>query len=113
MFGELAAKQIGLLHELVPVVTLIAYLVNPGNPITERNVRDAVDAAQKLGEKIEIVHASSEAEIDAAFDTCAACEPARYWCSLMLFYQQAHRTLATGMRCPPCIRPASWSLRVG
>ncbi len=53
----------------MPGATLIAYLVNPGNPITERNVRDAVDAAQKLGEKIEIVHASCEAEIDAAFDT--------------------------------------------
>ena len=69
LFGELAAKQVGLLHELVPGATLIAYLVNPSNPIAERNVRDAVDAAQKLGEKIEIVHASSEAEIDAAFDT--------------------------------------------
>src|SRR5947209_3884838 len=69
LFGGLAAKQVGLLHDLVPAATLIGFLVNPRNPITERNVRDAVDAAQKLGEKIEIVHASSEAEIDAAFDT--------------------------------------------
>jgi putative tryptophan/tyrosine transport system substrate-binding protein len=69
MFGELASKQVGLLHELVPGATLIGYLVNPGNPITEGNVRDAVDAAQKIGEKIEIVHASSDAEINAAFDT--------------------------------------------
>lgn len=69
LFGDLAGKQVGLLRELVPSATLIAYLVNPGNPITDRNVRDAIDAAQKLGEKIEIVHASSEVEIDAAFDT--------------------------------------------
>lgn len=69
MFGQLASKLVGLLHELVPGATLIGYLVNPGNPITEANVRDAVDAAQKLGEKIEIVHASSDAEIDAAFGT--------------------------------------------
>jgi putative tryptophan/tyrosine transport system substrate-binding protein len=69
MFGGLAAKQVGLLRELVPAATLIGFLVNPGNPITEQNVRDALDAAQKLGETIEIVHASSEAEIDAAFDT--------------------------------------------
>ena len=69
LFGGLAAKQIGLLRELVPTATLIGFLVNPRNPITEQNVRDALDAAQKLGEKIEIVHASSEAEIDAAFDT--------------------------------------------
>ena len=66
LFGELAAKQVGLLRELVPAATLIGFLVNPSNPITERNVRDALDAAHKVGEKIEIVHASSEAEIDAA-----------------------------------------------
>src|SRR6516164_1002430 len=69
MFGGLAAKQVGLLRDLVPTATSIGFLVNPRNPITERNVRDALDAAQKLGEKIEIVHASSEAEIDAAFDS--------------------------------------------
>jgi len=69
LFGGLAAKQVGLLRDLVPTATLIGFLVNPCNPITERNVRDALDAAQKIGQKIEIVHASSEAEIDAAFDT--------------------------------------------
>ena len=69
LFGGLAAKQVGLLHDLVPAATLIGFLVNPRNPITEQNVRDALDAAQNLGEKIEIVRASSEAEIDAAFDT--------------------------------------------
>jgi putative ABC transport system substrate-binding protein len=68
LFGGMASKQIGLLRELVPAATLIGYLVNPGNPITERNVRDALDAAQNIGEKIEVVHASSETEIDAAFD---------------------------------------------
>jgi ABC-type uncharacterized transport system substrate-binding protein len=69
LFGGIAAKQIGLLRELVPTATLIGYLVNPANPITERNALDAVDAAQKIGKKIEIVHASSDEEVDAAFDT--------------------------------------------
>jgi putative ABC transport system substrate-binding protein len=68
LFGGLAAKQVGLLRDLVPAATLVGFLVNPRNPITERNVREALDAAQKVGEKIEIIHASSEAEIDAAFD---------------------------------------------
>ena len=68
LFGGLAAKQVGLLRDLVPAAALVGFLVNPRNPITERNVRDALDAAQKFGEKIEIIHASSEAEIDAAFD---------------------------------------------
>jgi putative ABC transport system substrate-binding protein len=69
LLGEMAAKQVGLLRELLPAATLIGFLVNPRSLITERNVQDALDAAHKLGEKIEIVHASSEAEIDVAFDT--------------------------------------------
>jgi putative ABC transport system substrate-binding protein len=68
LLGELAAKQIGLLRDLVPAATLIGFLVNPRSLITERNVQDALDAGQMVGEKIEIVHASSEAEIDAAFE---------------------------------------------
>jgi putative ABC transport system substrate-binding protein len=68
MYGGLAAKQVGLLRELVPTATLIVFLVNPRNPITESNVRDALGAARKFEQRMEIVHASSEAEIDAAFD---------------------------------------------
>jgi putative ABC transport system substrate-binding protein len=67
MFGGLAAKQIGLLRELLPAATSIAFLVNPRNPITGAHVRDALDAAHKLGQRLEIVHAGSEDEIDAAF----------------------------------------------
>jgi putative tryptophan/tyrosine transport system substrate-binding protein len=52
LFGGLGAKQVGLLRDLVPATTLICFLVNPRSPITERNVQDALDAAQKLGEKI-------------------------------------------------------------
>ena len=68
MFGGLAAKQVGLLRDLVPAATLIIFLVNPRNPITETNARDALDAARKFERSMEIVHASSESEIDAAFD---------------------------------------------
>ena len=68
MYGGLAAKQVGLLRELVPAATVIVFLVNPRNPITETNVRDALGAARKFEQRMEIVHASSEAEIDAAFD---------------------------------------------
>src|SRR5947208_2210023 len=68
LFGGRAAKPLGLMRELLPTATLVGYLVNPGNPITERNVRDALDAAEKLGQKVEIISARNEAEIDAAFD---------------------------------------------
>jgi putative ABC transport system substrate-binding protein len=69
MFGGLAAKQVGLLRELAPAAPLFAFLVNPRNPITEPNVKDALDAAKKLSQQLEIVHASSEREIDEAFAT--------------------------------------------
>src|SRR5215467_245718 len=75
MYGGLAAKQVGLLRELVPASKMIAFLVNPRNPITEPNVRDALEAAQKLGQQIHIVNASSDREIEVAFDTLRAIRP--------------------------------------
>jgi putative ABC transport system substrate-binding protein len=75
MYGGLAAKQVGLLRELVPTSKVMAFLVNPRNPITEPNVRDAVEAGQKLGQQIQIVNASSDREIEAAFDTLREIKP--------------------------------------
>ena len=75
MFGGLAAKQVSLLRELVPTSKLIAFLVNPRNPITEPNVRDALEAARKLGQQIQIVNASSDTEIEVAFDTLREMRP--------------------------------------
>jgi ABC-type uncharacterized transport system substrate-binding protein len=67
MFGGLAAKQLGLLRELAPSISTVAFLVNPQNPITEPNVRDAKEAAQILGLQLHVLNASTEAEIDLAF----------------------------------------------
>jgi putative tryptophan/tyrosine transport system substrate-binding protein len=67
MFGGLAAKQFGLLRELTPSTRTVAFLVNPQNPITEPNVRDAKEAAQILGLQLHVLNASTEAEVDLAF----------------------------------------------
>jgi putative tryptophan/tyrosine transport system substrate-binding protein len=69
MYGALAAKQLGLLRELVPAATSIAFLVNPGNPTAESNVRNAQEAVHTLGQQIHVLNASTEAEIDTAFAT--------------------------------------------
>jgi putative ABC transport system substrate-binding protein len=68
MLGGLAAKQFGLLRELVPSSGAVAFLVNPQNPIAEPNVRDAKEAAQILGLQLRVLNASTEAEIDLAFE---------------------------------------------
>jgi putative tryptophan/tyrosine transport system substrate-binding protein len=70
-FGsELVAKRLGLLHELVPKAVRVAVLVNPADgPETETNLRDVQEAARVLGLQIQILKATTIAEIDAAFAT--------------------------------------------
>jgi putative ABC transport system substrate-binding protein len=65
--SALEGKQLGMLRELVPAATSIAFLVNPTNPNSEANVRGAQEAARTLGQQIHILNASTETEIDPAF----------------------------------------------
>jgi putative ABC transport system substrate-binding protein len=69
--GQLAAKQFGLLRELVPKAAVVAVLVNPERPLTEAIVRDVRAAAASSGHQIRIVKASDEAGIDNAFAALA------------------------------------------
>jgi putative ABC transport system substrate-binding protein len=64
--GELGAKQLGLLHELIPAATRIGMLVNPNSLAeTERITKDVTTAASASGLKIEVVQASNSREIEA------------------------------------------------
>jgi len=67
--GQLGAKQLGLLRELLPKAALVAVLVNPNNPLTNAVTMDVQAAAAVTGYQIEIVNASDEGEIDKAFAT--------------------------------------------
>src|SRR5262249_34144888 len=46
--SDLTAKQLGLLHELVPKSTVIAALFDPGAPSAEFQMRDAEEAGRTL-----------------------------------------------------------------
>jgi putative ABC transport system substrate-binding protein len=63
----LGAKQIGLLRELVPTATVIAYLSNPEEPTAASQIGDAEAAAREVGQQLIVLNARSENEIDAAF----------------------------------------------
>jgi ABC-type uncharacterized transport system substrate-binding protein len=63
----LAAKRLELLRELAPSATVVGFLVNPANPTSESQTRDAQAAALALGLRLVLQSASSEADIDAAF----------------------------------------------
>jgi putative ABC transport system substrate-binding protein len=69
-FGTLvAAKGLGLLHELVPNAAVMALLANPKLPESARTVSDAQEAAHTLGRQLLVLNASTPGEINTAFAT--------------------------------------------
>jgi putative tryptophan/tyrosine transport system substrate-binding protein len=70
--AELVAKQLELLHELLPRAARVAIFVNPTSVSnTESMERDAPPAARAMGLQIQFLRASTSQEIDTAFATFA------------------------------------------
>ena len=68
--GELTAKRLELLRELVPGAARVAVLVNPDNPtVTETTLREMDSAARAMGLQIHVLNASTGREINTAFAT--------------------------------------------
>ena len=64
---KLEAKRLELLHEVLPTAALIGVLVNPSNPQTDFQLQDLQMAARAISQRILVVNASTEQELDAAF----------------------------------------------
>ena len=60
-------KQFEVLHETVPKATVIGCLVNPTNPNSETDIKEAQEATRALGLQLRLINASTEHDIDAAF----------------------------------------------
>jgi putative tryptophan/tyrosine transport system substrate-binding protein len=69
--GQLGAKQLGLLREIVPNASTVAILVNPNNPLTESVTKDVQHAAATTGHRIRVVNAGGESDFGPAFATMA------------------------------------------
>jgi len=70
LVGEVTAKRLRLLHDMVPVAVRIAVLLNPGNVVvSDSTLREVQNAAPAMGLQIQPVRATTTQEIDAAFDT--------------------------------------------
>jgi putative ABC transport system substrate-binding protein len=68
--GELSAKRLALLHDLMPKAVRIATLINPANrDNAETTLRSVDEAARGLGLQIHVLNATTSREIDAAFVT--------------------------------------------
>jgi ABC-type uncharacterized transport system substrate-binding protein len=68
---EMEPKRLELLHELVPTATVIAALVNPAGPNAETQSTSLRAASHMLGVQLHVLHASTEAEFNRAFETMA------------------------------------------
>jgi ABC-type uncharacterized transport system substrate-binding protein len=67
----LGAKRLELLRELMPMGTVVGFLVDPTNPSAEAETRDMQAAADALGRKLLVVKTSSESEVETAFASLA------------------------------------------
>ena len=67
--SALEAKRLELLRELVPKSTMIAILVNPDYPDIDFQLGGVETAASNSGQKIYVLNARTERDIDTAFMT--------------------------------------------
>ena len=67
--GVLGPKRLELLRQLVPKATTIGLLVNPINPNTEAERRDAQAAVQSIGKQLIVLDVGTERDIETAFST--------------------------------------------
>jgi putative tryptophan/tyrosine transport system substrate-binding protein len=65
--GPLPAKQLGLLHDLVPSAGTIAVLINPNNANAERDAATVQDAARAVGVQILVTRAVAEGDFENVF----------------------------------------------
>jgi putative ABC transport system substrate-binding protein len=69
--GPLPAKQLGLLHELLPAAGTIAVLINPTNANADRDAATVQEAARGIGVQILVTRAVVESDFETVFATLA------------------------------------------
>jgi putative ABC transport system substrate-binding protein len=95
LIQEQASKRLGLLHELVPKAVRVAVLVNPADgPNTETTLRNVNEAAAAIGQRIDVVNASTSSEIDAAFANFARGRPDALFVAADAFFASRRVQLA-------------------
>jgi len=92
--GELTAKRLELLRELVPSVARVAVLVNPAGPSTETTLREIEPAAREMGVQINVLNAGTSREIDAAFATFVDRRPDALFVAAEIFFTDRRVQLA-------------------
>jgi putative ABC transport system substrate-binding protein len=88
--GELAAKQLELLRELVPAASRVAVLVNPVDAVSAGSqLRDIEATARAMGLQIQVLNAGTSSEINAAFASFVRERPDALFVALQSFFYQS------------------------
>jgi ABC-type uncharacterized transport system substrate-binding protein len=104
--NDLVTKRVGLLHDLIPRATVVALLVNPKS-VGNNQLQDTLDAARVLGLQVNVLNASTENEIDAAFAALRQAD-ALVVAADPFFTERRHQIVALAAR---RALPAIYSLR--
>jgi len=71
IFEDLGAKDVGLLHELIPDAKSVGFLVNADNPNASQQIKDLQEAARSLRLELQPFRAKNERQLQETFDTVA------------------------------------------
>ncbi len=71
----LVAKEFEVLRETIPKAALVGCLVNPTGATAESETKDLRAVAESVGQKLLVVHAHTDSELEAAFVTLAQQHP--------------------------------------
>jgi putative ABC transport system substrate-binding protein len=99
--GENGSKRLSLVQAILPAATKVALLVNPSNPLTTGEDIQAIAAVgQRVGLEIALVSATSESELEKAYETAV-----KYRASALVVgsdaffvYPQAETIAALGLK---------------
>ena len=72
---QVTPKRLEILHEVVPAAAVIAVLLNPTSPTTGSQLKNLQVAADALGVRLHILHASTQRDFAAVFETLAQVRP--------------------------------------
>jgi putative ABC transport system substrate-binding protein len=94
MNADIAAKRLGLIRELAPQAARYFALVNPTAVLAGPFIKDLQAGAASLGLHAEILHASTDAEIDAVFAKLAQPSDTVLLVSTDAFFFSRHTQIA-------------------
>jgi len=102
--GEVVAKRLGLLHQLVPKAVRVAVLLNPANATSaETTLPQVQEAARTAGLQVLVFNASTSREVEATFAIFAGERPDALFVAGDAFFNSRRvqfATLATHHRIP-------------